>query len=72
LNTEHSESVASIQICFEGAKLPQGSGADGPKPEAGRAENGVGVLGMGSKPPLHQLGVFGSVVSSPNLKFGAT
>jgi len=47
-------------------------GADGPKPEAGRAENGVGVLGRGSEPTLHQLGVFVNVVSSPNLKFGAT
>jgi len=66
LNTEHSEPAASIQI------WANREGADGPKPEAGRAENGVGVLGRGSEPPLHQLGVFGSVVSSPNLKFGAT
>jgi len=62
-----------------------GRGTDGPKREARRAENGDGVLGRGSEPlaapsqehhpcepTLHQLGVWGSVISSPNLKFGAT
>jgi len=45
-----------------------GRGTDGPKPEAGRAENGDGVLGRGqrsSEPTLHQLEGWGSVVSSP-------
>jgi len=46
--------------------------ADGPRPEAGRAENGDGVLGRGQRansPPVKGLGI---VVSSPKLKFGAT
>jgi len=57
------------------------------KPEARRAESGDGVLRegaarpLGSEPPPHQLGVWGSAVSSPsavrvgtpeNLKNGAT
>jgi len=62
-----------------------GRGMDGPKREAGRAENGDGVLGRGQRashcplprtpslrahsPPARGLG---SIVSSPNLKFGAT
>jgi len=48
---------------------------EGPRPEGPRA--GMGLLGRGSEPPPHQLGVWGSAVISPsrvreNLKFAAT
>jgi len=67
VNTEHSEPVASIQIYFEGrAKFfPHRERTNGPKGEAGRIKSGGGVLGRWQR-AAHQLGVWGSVVSSPN------
>jgi len=75
--------VASIQKYFEGAKFfpSHGGGGDEASPRPEEPTAGMGFLGGDSEPPPHQLGVWGSAVSSPsgvrggtpgNLKFGAT
>jgi len=64
--------VPSIQIYFEGVKFfpSQGGGERSPRPEGPRA--GMGFLGRGSEPSPHQLGVWGSAVSSPSVVRGGT
>ena len=52
--------------CDQGRPQDSGLFIGGPRSKGRRPRAGGGVLGEGQQPPLHQLGMLGSAVSSPS------